>query len=757
LQFAGGDVLTLADYFYRAQYYNDQIVSQITFGDAQVMGAQQLIATLGVHLGDGANSFGSFSKWDDKVYGDGGNDTISGNEGNDTLDGGAGDDVLNGGVGNDLLSGGPGSDTLNGGSGDDTASYTNAPSGVTVSLASGAAQATGGAGTDTLIGIENLTGSSHNDSLTGNSAANLLDGSAGADTLVGGDGSDTYYVDNAGDLVIETNALLASGGADTVYSSLAAYTLTANVETLRLVATGAADGTGNSLDNTLFASAGNNVLDGGAGLDTVSYALATAAVAVNLASNAAHATGGSGSDTLISIENLVGSAYNDRLTGDGVANWLDGGAGNDTLDGGAGADTLIGGDGSDSYYVDNLSDLVSETNADLTAGGNDTVYSTLADYALPANVENLRILAVGTANGSGNALANTLYAGAGDNVLDGGGGTDTVSYAYAAAGVAVSLASSLAQATGGSGFDTLLNIERLTGSNYNDRLTGDSLANVLNGGAGVDTLIGGDGSDTYYVDNVADLVSETNTEPMAGGNDTVYSYLSAYTLPDNVENLRILSSAAANATGNSLANTLYAGAGNNLLDGGSGADTVSYAYATAGVTVSLAIAGDQATGGSGSDTLISIERLTGSNYNDSLSGNVGDNRLSGGAGNDLVVGGLGNDTLSGGAGADRFRFDTLFDALANRDTISDYNVFDDTVELENAIFTSLITSGTLAAGSFRSGAGVISAADADDYLIYNSSSGALYYDADGNGAGVAVQFATLSGGLALSNLDFMVT
>ena len=96
-------------------------------------------------------------------------------------------------------------------------------------------------------------------------------------------------------------------------------------------------------------------------------------------------------------------------------------------------------------------------------------------------------------------------------------------------------------------------------------------------------------------------------------------------------------------------------------------------------------------------------------------------------------------------------------ALANRDTISDYNVIDDTVELENAIFTSLITTGTLAAGSFRSGAGVSSAADANDYLIYNSSSGALYYDADGNGMSAAVQFATLSGGLALSNLDFMVT
>jgi hypothetical protein len=95
-----------------------------------------------------------------------------------------------------------------------------------------------------------------------------------------------------------------------------------------------------------------------------------------------------------------------------------------------------------------------------------------------------------------------------------------------------------------------------------------------------------------------------------------------------------------------------------------------------------------------------------------------------------------------GLGSDIIRFDTLLNATTNRDTISDFNVTDDTIQLENAIFTSLATLGTLAAGSFRSGAGITSAADANDYLIYNSTTGALYYDADGSGAGVAaVQFA----------------
>ncbi|MCB1933810.1 MAG: calcium-binding protein, partial [Candidatus Accumulibacter sp.] len=125
-------------------------------------------------------------------------------------------------------------------------------------------------------------------------------------------------------------------------------------------------------------------------------------------------------------------------------------------------------------------------------------------------------------------------------------------------------------------------------------------------------------------------------------------------------------------------------------------------------------------------------------------------------GNDTLNGGLGNDTLSGGAGSDTIRFDTLLNALSNRDTITDFNVVADTIELENAIFASLSSTGTLAAGSFRSGAGVV-AADGDDFILYDTASGALSYDADGNGAGAAVPFASLGSGLALSNADFLVT
>ena len=673
-----------------------------------------------------------------------------------------------------LIYAGNGDNILDGGAGNDTASYAYATAAVNVNLAIAGAQATGGSGNDTLISIENLAGSSYNDWLRGDSGNNILEGGdgsdslngeAGADTLIGGDGTDYYYVDDAGDVVVETNANLASGGNDLVYSYAFSTTLSDNVERLRLLTNGSSFATGNALDNIIYAGNGNNVMNGASGNDTVSYAYAVAGVSVNLGTSKAQATGGSGTDTVISIENIVGSNFNDWLRGNGGNNILEGGDGNDSLNGEAGADTLIGGDGTDYYYVDDAGDVVVETNGNQASGGSDLVYSYLSTYRLGAHVERLRLLNNGDADGIGNTLDNVFYAGNGNNVMNGGSGNDTVSYAYATAGVSLKLTISGPQATGGSGIDTLINIENLVGSLHDDWLRGDGMQNILEGGdgsdslngeGGADTMIGGDGTDYYYVDDAGDVVTETNSAMATGGNDLVYSYVYSYTLTDNVERLRVLTNGSSFATGNALDNTIYAGNGNNVMNGASGNDTVSYAYATSAVNVSLAIGNAQATGGSGIDTLQSIENLAGSKYHDSLIGNDAANQLEGGNGNDTLSGGLGNDTLSGGSGSDTIRFDTLLDALSNVDAITDYNVVADTIELENAIFGSLSTVGVLAAGSFVAGAGV-SAADADDFLLYDSASGALYYDADGSGAGEAVQFASLSSGLALSSADFMVT
>ncbi|MEF8707541.1 MAG: DUF4347 domain-containing protein [Candidatus Accumulibacter propinquus] len=628
------------------------------------------------------------------------------------------------GTGNGLdntLYAGDGNNVLDGAGGNDTVSYALASAGVTVSLATAGAQATGGSGSDTLISIENLTGSGFNDALNGNAGSNVLDGGAGndtlnggtgADTMLGGDGSDLYTIDHAGDVVTETNAA-AAGGIDTV-NALVDHTLGAHVENLKLIAAGTVNGTGNGLDNLIYAGSGNNVINGAGGNDTVSYTLAGAGVTISLATAGAQATGGSASDTLISIEHLIGSGFNDNLTGNTANNVLDGGAGSDFLNGGVGADTMLGGDGTDSYCVDHAGDLVTENNSSLATGGNDVIYSYLAAYTLTANVERLRLMLAGASNGTGNALDNTLYAADGNNVLDGAAGSDTVSYAFATAGVTLNLATAGAQATGGSASDTLISIEHLIGSGLNDNLTGNGGNNVLDGGAGsdflngatgADTMLGGDGTDSYCVDHVGDLVSESNSSLATGGNDIVYSYLASYTLTANVERLRLMLAGVSNGTGNALDNTLYAGDGNNVIDGAAGNDTVSYAFATAGVTVSLATPGAQATGGSASDTLISIEHLIGSGFNDNLTGNAGNNVLTGGAGSDVLTGGAGSDTFDFNAlsemGLTNTTWDVISDFLSGTDKIDLSTLDADAALAGDQAFTAPVLGGTFS-GVFAS-------------------------------------------------------
>ncbi|MCW5666586.1 MAG: hypothetical protein KIT35_22370 [Piscinibacter sp.] len=664
-----------------------------------------------------------------------------------TLDGAA---DLAGNAGSNVLFAGPGNNRLDGADGIDTVDYVRSTAGVTVDLTVTAAQATGGSGSDTLLNIEFLHGSGFADRLTGHAGVNLLDGRAGNDTLTGGDGNDIYWVDAAGDAVIESNADTAIGGSDLVYSTAVAYTLGANIESGWIRVATAADLTGNAGNNTLVAGTGNNRLDGAGGVDTVSYVYADSAgagVTVSLALGTAQITGGSGSDTLLNIENLTGSNYNDSLTGNAGAN---------VLDGAGGADTLSGGDGADTYQVREAGDLVVETNA-AAAGGADLVYSSLASYTLGANVENGRITTASAASLTGNGLGNVLYAGTGNSTLDGAAGTDTVSYQYGAfAGVTVSLAITTAQATGGSDSDVVLNVENLTGSGYGDVLTGNAGANAINGLGGADTMAGGDGADTYYVDSSGDVVSETNAAA-AGGIDTVYSYLASCTLGSNVENGRIRTTGSADLSGNTLSNLLYAGAGNNMLSGGSGTDTVSYEYdSSAGVTLNLALTTAQATGGSGSDRLVSIENLTGSAYGDRLIGSSGANALRGQGGNDTLAGGLGNDTLTGGSGADGFVFETVPNAATNLDTIVDFVAVDDGIALDNAVFAQLGATGALAAANFRASS-TGTAADANDYVLYNTTTGTLAYDADGSGSAAApIAFAVLTGAPTLSYADFVV-
>jgi Ca2+-binding RTX toxin-like protein len=249
-----------------------------------------------------------------------------------------------------------------------------------------------------------------------------------------------------------------------------------------------------------------------------------------------------------------------------------------------------------------------------------------------------------------------------------------------------------------------------TGNGLANLIIGNDAANVLNGAAGADTLAGGLGNDVYIVDNAGDVVLEN---PVAG-TDTINSAVS-YSLLDapNVENLVLSGNGAINGTGNALNNILNGNSAANTLDGGVGADAMS--------------------GGAGNDT------------------------LAGGAGNDILKGGLGNDVLSGGAGADSFFFAEAPGA-ANSDVISDFTSGADKLRLDDAFFTGIGTLGGFAPNDarFHAAAGATGGADASDRVVYDTSTGNLYYDADGSGLGVAQLFATLDLHPQLAAQDFVV-
>jgi Ca2+-binding RTX toxin-like protein len=532
-------------------------------------------------------------------------DTITLTEGNGHTYSLAGDDHLYGLGGSDMLNGGSGNDFLDGGLGNDTAGYLDlgfdgagiSQQGVTVNLLTGQAIDNWG-GMDTLVSIENVEGSSLNDTITGDAGDNRLEGGEGDDVISGGAGFNQYFGGGGADTLIGGTAATAIDGNRADYSGAsgpitvsmgAVSTVSGNAsvgfDTLQnidtVVGTSAADSF-TALPNQIANQFGTFVeFEGGGGNDTItgngntriSYRSASSGVTVQLGgsgtSTAQLTTGSSslsdnvGVDTFTNVNAVRGSAYNDLLIGSGrtdVTEVFRGLDGDDTINGGGGLDRLD--------YGNSLSGVT----VTLDEFGNGTVLNDGFNATDTfTGIEQVR----GSQHNdflTGNSSNNLFQGDAGTDIIDGQGGFDTVDYAGSrAAGVVVTLGVNgvIGSGTGLDGYgttDTLTGIENVNGSNFGDTITGDNGANTLNGQGGNDILSGG--------------------------------------------------------TGN---NTFIGGAGNDTLIGGTQGgradfNTADYSSATAGITAHLSdaswVTGFDAS--VGTDTLFSIDQIIGTNFADSF-------------------------------------------------------------------------------------------------------------------------------------------
>ena len=532
-------------------------------------------------------------------------------------------------------------------------------------------------GPDTLYNIEGIRGTNYSDTLIGSTASNWLRGGLGNDVLIGvSNGLPGTLVDTTTDwadywdsaygvtvnLGVGTNAASALNTASIAGMSISGMsygTATGADGNDTLIGIsgvrGGASGDiliGNASNNWLSGGEGNDVLIGGTGNDTASYKWANGSVTVNLGVGTYNfspynygsgidfngqtwgtSTGADGFDTLVGMDRVVGSRFDDTLTGNSGDNVFRGLDGSDTIDGGSGSDWI------------NYSEALTINNGPTNSTSGITV----------------DLSGVKDANGY---LSITVADG---NELLGSASTDK-----------------------------LKSIENITGTIYNDTLIGDACENTLQGFGGNDVLKGGAGNDTAdFRLNTSGITATLNEAGLNNDNvqnGTVTSSSGNNTL-FGIESIRG-SEYNDTITGNSGTNTIDGGAGNDTLDGGAGIDTLSYRSALGGVTVNLGNGTTRtATGTAGTDVISGFENLIGSSYGDTLTAHTGGSIIDAGAGNDTLIGntsddilrgGKDNDLISGGAGTDRAVFSGLY---------TDYNYIINTENTSDS-FAGVTLTGT---------------------------------------------------------------
>ncbi|WP_395650153.1 M10 family metallopeptidase C-terminal domain-containing protein [Brevundimonas sp.] len=625
----------------------------------------------------------------DILRGLGGNDTISGGDGNDTIEGGLGNDALIGGNGNDSLAGGLGNDTIDGGAGVDTASYAGANGGVVANLTSGTA--TGADGTDTLTSIENLAGSTFNDTLTGDGAANNIQGGGGIDTIFGLGGNDVLTAGAPGtsggapDIIkAASNAnntiatavsldggfdLLARDGVNnptTIPHATVLATAHAGVEyyavTVAANTTVRFDIDGASFDSTLrlFDGGGTELAQNDDAADVgeestnsaLSYTFTTAGtyyiqVALWLTNANNTFTSGpmaAGSTYALHVSvpghavvaptlggsTLDGGDGNDALTGGAGTDWLLGGAGDDIVIGGGGNDLLTGGAGADTFRFAARADSFVDTGV---------VDDVIDDFQ--TGVDRIDLIALN--------LTNLSIAASGEfNVVSGSTAAGLFSVRVRGT-VALSdvLIGNLAAPT------------YIYGTAAGETLTGTAGPNYIIGRGGADTLIGGGGSDVFLYENTGDstAAAQDNLADFQTGVDRI-----------DLNALRTTSVSIARINGGTILFAETPAGAFQLTAAGREINGVDLDYAS--------LHGVYMIGSEGADVMV------GSVYADPIVGN---------GGNDILTGGRGADAISGGTGADIFVYTSALDSNQTNgyDNLYDFETGVDLVDLRALGTTSI--------------------------------------------------------------------
>jgi Ca2+-binding RTX toxin-like protein len=722
---------------------NSQIVNEFDFEFAtQAVNVINLASTGGPGYSDTfrGSAYGdtvTFGNFDADIRTLGGNDTIySGNQ-YDFIEAGDGDDVIYDNAGGLNLPDGFAGDQINGGAGNDTVHLFG--NGATVDTRAG--QETY-AGNSLWLSIETIVGTYGADFIFLNDTdglANRIEGDNGVDQLGGGSGNDTILGGNDGDFLygwLGRDSLLGGIGNDSLL--------------------------GEQDNDWLQGDTGLDTLNGGDGDDT----LVGGDAGAGLFDDSGNYLGGGNGD-----DRIFGGSLNDTIFGDADNDVLSGAGGNDTMDGGTGDDTFYGGDGVDSLIGGIGNDFFfGEAGNDIIVGGigSDRLYldtfvnhewavNVSAGTAERINMTNFSVVETETFTSveqfagsenrdgfigndamqifDGNGGNDYFIAGLGSDRIYGRDGDRDEMYMAASStgtttftgddfinmttgvatrnyiidkGVFLGLVfvnntttfSGIEYVSANDGDDTVMGStanETILGGAGNDNITGAGGGDFLDGGTGADLLTGGLGDDRFIIDSTGDRVYELAGE----GSDVIVASL----------NYRLLA-----------------------------ASEIELFYAAAGIDP-LSLIGN----GYG-------QSMVGNNGANRLFGMVGADTLIGNAGNDSLYGGAGNDSMTGGAGLDSFVFDIAPNRVTNSDVITDFNVADDRFLLDDAAFVGIGATGALGA---RFAVGSV-ATLASHRIVYEQTTGKVFYDANGSVAGGQIQFAQVTAGTALTSADFLI-